>query len=199
MSKEEALKTIQTQIVSELDCPLKDAATQLVFGKGNPDAPILFIGEAPGEKEDLQGIPFVGRAGQELDGLLQSIGLSLERCYVANIPTYRPPKNRDPSVSEIRAHTPYLIEQIKTIQPRVVCTLGNYATKFVLAGFDVDGMKKIEGISKLHGNVIEKYVDGLMFVVVPLYHPAAMLYRPQLRGVLHEDFQKIKEYLEVIS
>ena len=99
MSKQEELDAVKKKIETDMVCPLKDAATNVVFGKGNPDAPILFIGEAPGEKEDLQGIPFVGAAGKELDKLLHSIGLSLDECYIANILKCRPPANRNPSIS----------------------------------------------------------------------------------------------------
>lgn len=195
MDKISALEEVKKRILTEMKCPLKDAATNLVFGKGNPDAPILFIGEAPGEKEDLQGIPFVGSAGRELDKLLQSIGLTLEGCYVANILKYRPPNNRPPQVDEIRRHTPYLIEQIKIIKPKIICTLGNFSTKFVLSGFDVDSMKKVSGITQLHGAAQTVTVDHGTFTVIPLYHPAAILYKPGLRKDLENDFLKIKEYL----
>ncbi|HIH24225.1 TPA: uracil-DNA glycosylase [Candidatus Woesearchaeota archaeon] len=178
-----------------MDCPLKTAATNLVFGKGNPDAPIMFIGEAPGEKEDLQGIPFVGAAGRELDKLLRSISLTLDEVYIANILKYRPPGNRNPTTEEIRRHTPYLIEQIKAIKPRVICTLGNFSTKFVLAKFDIDGMQSVLGISQLHGKKIDIDIDGERFVVFPLYHPAAMLYKPPLRKELEADMIKIGIYL----
>src|SRR3989344_5830412 len=107
MSKIEELEQIKQSILTNLSCPLKDSAHNLVFGKGNPDAPILFIGEAPGEQEDIQGVPFVGRAGQELDKLLRSIGLTLEQVYIANILKYRPPNNRAPAMDEIRRHTPF--------------------------------------------------------------------------------------------
>lgn len=177
------------------DLPLKDTATNLVFGKGNPDADILFIGEAPGEKEDLQGEPFVGAAGRELDKLLSSIGLTLKDVYIANILKYRPPGNRDPTEEEIRRHTPYLVEQIKAIKPKVICTLGNFATKFVLAGFTVEGMKRIPGISVLHGKPRNMTLEGYSFTVIPLYHPAAMLYKPPLRKVLEEDFRKLGLFL----
>jgi len=195
MSKISDLEQIKQSILFDLKCPLKDAATNLVFGKGNPDAPILFIGEAPGEQEDLQGIPFVGRAGKELDQLLRSINLSLDECYVANILKYRPPQNRNPSMDEIRNHTPYLIEQIKIIKPKVVATLGNFSTKFVLADFNPDKMKSVGGISTLHGKPIDKEIDALKFKIVPLYHPAACLYRPGLRVDLQEDFKRIREVL----
>lgn len=195
MDKKERLEEIKSRIETELECPLKDEAKNIVFGKGNPHAEILFIGEAPGAKEDEQGIPFVGAAGRELDKLLHSIGLSLEEVYIANILKYRPPNNRDPLPEEIARHTPYLIEQIKTIQPKVILTLGNFSTKFVLSGFSIDGMKKIPGVSALHGKVHDVRVDGMIFRVMPLYHPAAMLYKPPLRAVLEEDFQKVAELL----
>jgi len=194
--KKEALEELKNKI-SQAELPLKDTATNLVFGKGNPEAPILFIGEAPGRKEDEQGIPFVGSAGKELDKLLHSINLCLEDVYIANILKYRPPSNRNPNVEEIRAHTPYLIEQIKIIQPKVICTLGNYSTKFVLAEFDVEGMKTIDGITNLHGRPRQIHVNGLTFMVVPLFHPAAMLYKPQLRQELEKDFKNIGELLSI--
>lgn len=166
-----------------------------MFGKGNPSADILFIGEAPGAKEDATGLPFVGAAGKQLDKLLSSIGMSLDDCYIANILKYRPPQNRDPKPDEIRKHTPYLIDQILAIKPKVICTLGNFSTKFVMAGFDTDGMKKISGITQLHGKIHHISVDGADYVVIPLYHPAACLYRPQLREVLEKDFKTIGDYL----
>lgn len=186
--KQKALKKIEQNILSDFSCPLKSVATNIVFGKGNPDAKLFFIGEAPGAKEDLQGMPFVGAAGRELDKLLNQIGLSIDDVYIANILKYRPPGNRNPSSKEIKAHTPFLLEQINIIKPKIVCTLGNYATKFALAGFKPEGMNKIEGISSIHG--VPQRIDGLL--VVPLYHPAAMLYNPRLRSVLIEDFEKLK-------
>jgi DNA polymerase len=196
MNKAEQLEQVQQKILTEMNCPLKDAAKNLVFGKGNPDAPILFIGEAPGEKEDEQGIPFVGSAGKELDKLLRSIDLTLEDVYIANILKYRPPNNRDPTVEEIYRHTPYLIEQIKIIRPKIICTLGNYSTKFVLASFNIPNMKKIGGISTLHGKVNPITIDNMEFIVIPLYHPAAMLYNPRLRETLAQDFLAMQEILK---
>jgi len=195
MAKQESLELIRKKITEEMKCPLKDAATHLVFGKGNPDAKILFIGEAPGAQEDLKGIPFVGSAGRELDKLLHSIGLSPDDVYIANILKYRPPENRNPTMEEIKRHTPYLIEQIKVIQPKIVVTLGNFSTKFVLADFNPENMKSIGGITFLHGKPVEKKIDGLPFLVFPLYHPAAILYNPKLRKELEDDFLKIKSYL----
>jgi uracil-DNA glycosylase len=188
MSTQETLDLLQKRIETELICPLKDAATNIVFGKGNPRADIVFIGEAPGQQEDLQGIPFVGRAGQELDKLLQGIGLSLDEVYICNILKYRPPKNRDPNMDEIKNHTPYLLEQIQIIKPKIIATLGNYSTKFVLGGFKPEGMKTIKGITTLHGTTQTVTLDGQPILVVPLFHPAAMLYNPRLRESLERDF-----------
>ncbi|USN45740.1 MAG: uracil-DNA glycosylase [Candidatus Woesearchaeota archaeon] len=194
-TNDKELAALQKKIETELICPLKNEATNMVFGKGNPRARIMFIGEAPGEKEDLQGIPFVGAAGRELDKLLRTINLTLEDVYIANILKYRPPKNRDPTPEEMERHTPYLIEQIKIIKPTILATLGNYSTKFVLNNFKVEGMKKIRGISELHGTPTTIQLDTLSFAVIPLYHPAAMLYKPPLRKVLEEDFLAMQEFL----
>ncbi|HYD02900.1 MAG TPA: uracil-DNA glycosylase [Alphaproteobacteria bacterium] len=195
MDKIKELEKIKQDILDDMKCPLKDSAKNLVFGKGNPDASILFIGEAPGAKEDELGIPFVGAAGKELDKLLNSIGLTLDDVYIANILKYRPPENRDPNIEEITRHTPYLIRQIKVIKPAIICTLGNYSTKFVLASFDVSKMNSIAGITKLHGKANDLLIDGMNFKVIPLYHPAAMLYNPNLRSVLAEDFLTMGEIL----
>ena len=184
------------QETKKAELPLKNGAKNLVFGKGNPKANILFIGEAPGAKEDELGVPFVGQAGKELDKLLGLIGLSLEDVYIANILKYRPPENRNPNMDEIEAHTPFLIKQIKIIKPKIICTLGNFSTKFVLAGFRSEGMNKIEGISNLHGQTREVFFDSVNIKVMPLYHPAAMLYNGGLRKVLEKDFLKIKNFLD---
>ena len=195
VSKKEALDAVREKLLAELVCPLRDSATNLVFGKGNPEAEILFIGEAPGEKEDLTGMPFVGAAGKQLDGLLKSIDLGIDDGYIANILKYRPPENRNPTVEEIRRHTPYLVAQILAIRPKVICTLGNFSTKFVLAGFDVDKMKSISGISELHGKPVRITAYGTDITVFPLYHPAAMLYKPGLRVDLETDIKTIGVFL----
>jgi len=189
MSKLEELKKIEEDILNNLECPLKNQALNLVFGKGNVNADILFIGEAPGAKEDEQGIPFVGRAGKDLDKFLRQIELSLDDVYIANILKYRPPKNRDPTKQEIINHTPYLIEQIKIIKPKIIATLGNFSTKFVLAGFNQENMKKIDGISELHGKEFKVELNGIKFRVIPIYHPSAMVYRPRLREEFENDFR----------
>ncbi|MBI2138860.1 uracil-DNA glycosylase [Candidatus Woesearchaeota archaeon] len=195
MSKQESLNSVKERILAS-GLPLKSSAKNLVFGKGNPDAKLMFIGEAPGEQEDIQGLPFVGAAGKELDKLLRSIGLSLDAAYIANILKYRPPMNRSPNPEEIKAHTPYLVEQIKILSPNIIITLGNFSTKFVLGGFDPEKMATIDGITKLHGKEFTVTLDGQNHLVVPLFHPAAMLHNPQLRPLLEEDFKKLKIILE---
>ncbi len=165
-------------------CELGKGRTHMVFGVGNPEAEIMFVGEAPGYHEDLQGKPFVGPAGQFLDQLLRSIGLSRDQVYIANTLKCRPPDNRDPLPGELERCTPYLFKQIEIISPRLICTLGNHATKTLL--------RTSVGITQLHGKLIRK--DDLVYV--PLFHPAAALHKPPLKAVLVEDFQKLGKYLE---
>ena len=158
------------------DLPLKENSTNLVFGKGNSNASILFVGEAPGRNEDLQGMPFVGAAGKNLDSLLAKVGLSMNDVYIANILKYRPPENRGPSPEEIKTHTPWLLKQIEAIKPKVICSLGNYATKFFLAGCDVEMMDKQSGITSVHGKVRMIDLNGSSVKLIPLFHPAAIIY-----------------------
>lgn len=178
-------------------CALSKTRTNVVVGKGNLQAKIMFIGEAPGANEDLQGKPFVGSAGKELDKLLHRIGLTIEDVYIANILKCRPPENRPPQIEEIKTCTPYLIEQICKIQPTIICTLGNYSTKFILARCEPDDMKKIGGITNLHGKQQHVIFRGMEFIVVPLYHPAAMLYNPNLRPDMDKDFDSLGEILKL--
>lgn len=178
-------------------CDLHKTRTNVVVGKGNSQARILFIGEAPGAKEDLQGKPFVGSAGKALDKLLHRIGLTIDDVYITNILKCRPPNNRPPQIDEIKTCTPYLIEQICQTQPTIICTLGNYSTKFILAKCVPDGMKTIKGISDLHGQKQEVVFRGMNFLVVPLYHPAAMLYNPKLRPEMDKDFDTLGKILKL--
>lgn len=162
----------------------KQGRTQVVFGVGNPQASIMFVGEGPGFHEDKQGEPFVGAAGKVLNKLLESVGLSREDIYIANVVKCRPPNNRDPESDEVETCKPFLMQQIQLIQPKLVCTLGNWATQTLLE-------KKI-GISKIRGQVIP-LKD---FVLFPLFHPAAALHQGNLMEPLKEDFQKLKAYLD---
>jgi uracil-DNA glycosylase len=164
-------------------CPLGDTRTTLVFGVGRSDADIMFIGEAPGRNEDLKGEPFVGAAGMLLDELLASIGLHRSEVYIANILKCRPPGNRDPQQVEIETCTPFLREQVRLIDPTVIVTLGNFATRFVL--------KTSAGITGLRGSL---HRAG-RFTVLPIFHPAAALYDSTKRDVLFADFALIGEVL----
>jgi len=170
--------------------------TNIVVGKGNVNADILFVGEAPGRNEDLQGEPFVGAAGKNLDKLLDSVGLGLEDIYVANILKCRPPENRDPLPDEIRAHTPWLLKQIREMNPKIVCSLGNYATKFFLALGEVDLMKQQPGITQVHGKVREIEMGGVKFKLIPLFHPAAIIYnRAKLTPLWEADMEIVKKVI----
>ncbi len=191
MGKEEELKKLEEEC-RKADLPLKENAKNLVFGKGNSGADIMFVGEAAGRQEDEQGLPFVGAAGKNLDGLLNKAGLSLNDVYICNILKYRPPENRDPSPHEIRTHTPWLLEQIKEIKPKIVCSLGNYATKFFMSGGNVDDMEKQEGITKLHGKVRMIEISGLKIKLIPLFHPAAIIYNRSLLTSWEKDIEIVK-------
>jgi len=160
-------------------CGLGDTRTCLVFGVGRPDAEALFIGEAPGRNEDLEGEPFVGAAGKLLDELLGSAGLTRADVYIANILKCRPPGNRDPEPNEIETCTPFLEEQIRLIDPEVIVTLGKFATQYIL--------ETTVGITQLRGRRHE--VDGR--AVLPIFHPAAALYDQTKRQVLFDDFQRL--------
>src|SRR5689334_18591424 len=168
-------------------CALAGGRTQVVFGSGDPAADLMFVGEAPGFHEDKQGIPFVGAAGKLLDQLLSVIGLTRADVYIANVLKCRPPGNRDPMPDEIEACEGHLWRQIELIEPRVVATLGNFATK-LLSG-------KPTGITRVHGTEQETTLGGRRVILYPLYHPAAALYTPRMLEVLQSDFGRIPELL----
>jgi uracil-DNA glycosylase family 4 len=168
-------------------CPLHSTRTQAVFGAGHPDADLMFVGEAPGFHEDQQGVPFVGQAGKLLETLLAGIGLTRADVYIANVLKSRPPGNRDPQPDEIGACEGYLFRQIELIQPKIVASLGNFATK-LLSG-------KPLGITRVHGQDQETTLGGRRVLLYPLYHPAAALYTPAMLRVLESDFARIPELL----
>ena len=174
--------------------PLFKDCTNIVVGRGNPNAEILFVGEAPGRNEDEQGIPFCGAAGKNLDKLLNQVNLSIDEIYIANILKCRPPQNRDPTTEEIKEHTPWLLKQIRDMKPKIICSLGNYATKFFLAKTNVDEMKKQPGITQVHGKVQEIDIDGLKIKLIPLFHPAAIIYKRDLTPLWLEDMEIVKKY-----
>jgi len=168
-------------------CRLAETRTQVVFGVGNPDADLMFVGEAPGFHEDKQGFPFVGQAGKLLDKLLAGIGLSRADVYIANVLKCRPPGNRDPMPDEKETCEPYLFRQIALIEPKLIATLGNHATK-QLTGKDI-------GITRIHGQEQEVTLGDRRVALYPLYHPAAALYTPRMLEVLEEDFRRIPELI----
>ena len=187
-SKLAQLEQIKADILSKNVCPnLAETATQLVLGDGNPDADIVFIGEAPGKAEDEQGLPFVGASGRFLNEMLEAAGLVRADVYITNIVKYRPPNNRDPLPEEKREFWPYLMRQLEIIQPKVIITLGRHS-----------GMAFIPElvISRDHGKPRKvKYHDS-EFLVIPLYHPAAALYNGSMRQTLIDDFLTAKTYAD---
>jgi uracil-DNA glycosylase len=168
-------------------CPLHSTRTQTVFGAGNANADLMFVGEAPGAKEDLQGIPFVGRAGKLLDELLAENGLARDDVFIANVLKSRPPGNRDPQPDEIAACEPYLLRQVELIQPTVICTLGNFSTK-LLTGSNTR-------ISRVHGVPQVHQLGQRTVQIFPIYHPAAGLRTPSVKEQLREDFRKLPALL----
>jgi uracil-DNA glycosylase len=186
--RREALKAVYHQAKGCTTCPqLAATRTTVVFGNGNADADLMFVGEAPGANEDRQGLPFVGQAGKLLDTLLGDIGLSRPDVFVANVLKCRPPGNRDPHPAEIEACQDYLLRQVELIEPRVICTLGNFATK-LLRGDPT-------GITRLHGREEIRVIGRRAVRLYPIFHPAAALYTPANVEVLRADFARLPELL----
>ena len=168
-------------------CALSQTRTTVVFGAGNADADLMFVGEAPGANEDKQGLPFVGQAGKLLDKLLGEIGLDRSQVFICNTVKCRPPGNRDPHPNEIEACSHYLHSQVELIQPKVICTLGNFSTKLLRGD--------TTGISRLHGQDEIRMIGARAIRLLPLYHPAAALYAPSTLQTLRDDFARIPEML----
>lgn len=168
-------------------CPLAATRTRAVFGAGDADAELMFVGEAPGADEDRQGLPFVGRAGMLLNELLAGVGLSREEVFITNVLKSRPPGNRDPQPSEIEACEPYLFRQVELIEPKVVATLGNFATK-LLTG-NPAGITRVRGTPQVHRLGVRTVF------VFPLLHPAAALRTPKMKETLSEDFARLRALL----
>ena len=186
--RREELVALYKEVSKCTRCPLHETRTKAVFGAGNADADLMFVGEAPGAEEDRQGLPFVGRAGQLLNELLVEIGLSREEVFICNVLKSRPPNNRDPQPTEIAACEPYLFEQVRLIQPRVVCTLGNFATK-LLTG-NPTGITRVRGTPQTH------QLGGRTVHLLPLFHPAAALRTPAVKEQLRADFATIPALIE---
>jgi len=190
MSKQEEIKKITKEILNCKKCDLYKTRTNPVIGEGSSEADIMFIGEAPGFNEDKQGKPFVGQAGKIFDELLNSINLKREKIYITNILKCKPPQNRNPAPEEIIACSNYLNKQIDIIKPKVICCLGNFATDYILKKFDLKD--KIQGISKIHGNVFNVSTLNGQIKIIPLYHPAVATYNPNMLNILKKDFEDIK-------
>ena len=183
----ETLEAYAAETAGCTRCRLAQGRTQVVFGSGNPRADLMFVGEAPGFHEDKQGVPFVGQAGKLLERLLAGIDLRRENVYIANVLKCRPPGNRDPQQDEIESCEPHLFRQIELIEPKVIATLGNFATK-LLSGRPL-------GITRVHGQEQSLTIAGRSVLLYPLYHPAAALYTPAMLKVLEADFARLPELM----
>ena len=183
-SKQEQLEQIKADILEKNVCPhLAETAIQLVLGDGNPDADIVFVGEAPGKQEDEQGLPFVGASGRFLNEMLGAAGLVRSDVYITNIVKYRPPNNRDPLPEEKKEFWPYLMRQLEVIQPKVIITLGRHSGTVFIPELV---------ISRDHGKPRKVAYHDSEFLVIPLYHPAAALYNGGMRQTLIDDFLTAK-------
>jgi uracil-DNA glycosylase len=186
--RREALVELYHEARACTRCPLHASRSKVVFGSGNADADLMFVGEAPGAQEDEQGLPFVGRAGKLLDQLLAEVGLERADVFITNVLKSRPPGNRDPQPDEIDACKPYLQRQIELIEPKVICTLGNFATKLLT--------RSQRGITGVHGRAQVHELGGRTVRVFPLYHPAAALRSTKTLEELREDFRALPALLE---
>lgn len=197
-NKKFRLKKIQDQIQNLVRSPLYNYRIENdykpVIGEGNPDANIMFIGEAPGAQEAKTGKPFVGRAGKLLDYLLDDINLDRNDVYITNIVKDRPPSNRTPRVGEIKTYAPFLLEQIRIIKPKIIATLGRLAMQFILRAYNHP--QKDKKIGKLHGEILEAQSENGKIKIIPLYHPAAVFYNRDLELTVKEDFQKLSNFID---
>lgn len=185
--RRELLKGVYEEARGCTRCALHQTRTTVVFGSGNADADLMFIGEAPGANEDRMGLPFVGQAGKLLDKLLGEIGMDRKEVFICNTLKCRPPDNRDPHPNEIETCQDYLSRQVDLIEPTVICTLGNFSTKLLRADST--------GISRLHGREEVRIIGPRAVRLYPLYHPAAALYTPSTLEALRADFHRIPELL----
>ena len=181
LTRKEELQKLREKVLQCKKCALWQSRTNPVFGEGDPQAKLVFIGEAPGKNEDLQGRPFVGPAGALLTHYIKKIGLSRDMVFITNIIKCRPPKNRDPLPEEISACEPYLIKQLELIQPKIICTLGRYAAQTLLR-LDIS-------ISEMRGNIY--YYHDIK--VLPTFHPASLLYHPRNKELFEEDFYRLRK------
>lgn len=193
MPKKEVMEAIANEVKACRKCKLWKTRRNAVPGEGSLDAPIMFIGEAPGYWEDAKGRPFVGAAGKLLDTLLDQNNLSRSTVYITNVVKCRPPENRDPLPVEVKTCTPFLNRQIRVIQPEIIVTLGRHATSYVLSKA---GLKRAVGITKLRGKVYSIKLFGLPVLLLPTFHPAAVLHNPKYKDALEHDFQFLKSLIK---
>ncbi len=191
MSKQMQLEKLNIEMLACAKCSLRKGCLQVVPGAGSAEAKIMFIGEAPGKKEDETGAPFVGAAGKFLDEMLEAIKLKRKDIYIANVCKCRPPENRDPLPAEVAICWPWLLAQIKIIQPRLIVTLGRHSMERFLPGFK---------ISQIHGKAMRRGIEGMgKQVFYTLYHPAAALYNGSMREMLFKDFKRIPKIIAKIE
>jgi uracil-DNA glycosylase family 4 len=196
MDKHEQMKEIRDELLTLTTSPLYAYRTENhyfpVIGEGTHDAHIMFVGEAPGEKEALSARPFCGRSGKLLDEMLASINLDREKVYIGNLVKDRPQDNRDPTPEEIALYAPFLDRQIQIIKPRVVVMLGRHSMNYLFARAGI--ADKLLPISKMHGHLFEGDFGYGKVKLLPLYHPAVGLYNPNMRSVMFEDFKKLEQF-----
>lgn len=183
VERRELLKEVWQEARTCTRCPLSETRQTVVFGAGNADADLMFIGEAPGANEDRGGLPFIGQAGRLLDRLLEEVGLERGDVFIANVLKCRPPNNRDPRPTEIETCRDYLHRQVELIEPKVICTLGNFSTKLL--------REDPTGISKVHGQPEVHVLGRRAVTILPIYHPAAALYTPSMLDTLRADFAQL--------
>lgn len=192
MKKDDELKKIKEEVINCKKCPLYKERILPVIGEGNHNAKIMFVGEAPGLNEAKTGHPFCGAAGKILDELFDGIDIKREEVYITNLLKDRPPNNRDPQKEEIVACAPYLERQIEIIGPEIICPLGRHSMKFLMEKFGLGN--KINPISKIHGQVFEASNLFQKAKIIPFYHPAAVIYNPNLKKVFKKDFKILEKY-----
>lgn len=188
-SKQQQLQSLKEKMQADKSLPLRGQATQLVFGEGNSDTKLYFLGEAPGYWEDQKGRPFVGQAGKLLDETLEGIGLKRADVYISNVVRFRPPENRDPLPEELTAFAPYVDQEIEIINPKIIVTLGRFSMGKFLPGAK---------ISQIHGKVQKIHWKGKEITVIPMYHPAAALRNGNVMRQFKDDFNIIPKVLAEI-
>ena len=191
MSKKEFLDAVAAEVVVCTRCSLWKTRKNAVPGEGNSESPVMFIGEAPGQSEDIKGKPFVGAAGKFLETMLSEIGLSRNDVFICNIVKCRPPRNREPMPNEIQTCTPYLDRQINIIKPHFIVTLGNYSTTYIFSKANLP----FNGITQARGKFYQATILDMQMTIFPTFHPAATLYSAKYKETLQRDFQLLKNKL----